>query len=90
MKNDLNNLFNQDKSSSSNFEINQESKTVVVSLTSFGRSESDNCKGELEMYTIHLSRIESGHIVKKEELSDDQKSDIKRKTDEIDDIKKKN
>lgn len=89
MKNKIKHLFNNDSSFDNHIKIIEDSKTVVESLQEFGRQESETCKGDIEMYSIHLRRIESGHIVKKEETTDDQNQEIERKTNEIQGIQSK-
>ncbi|QNJ97021.1 MFS transporter [Constantimarinum furrinae] len=58
----------------------------VASFTKFGRDSSEECKASSEMYTIHLRQIESGHIVKKEEDTQEQRNDISEKEQKIDRI----
>ncbi|WP_157962181.1 hypothetical protein [Winogradskyella aurantiaca] len=52
-------------------------------MVNYGREESVDSRGSIEMYTIHLKRIESGHIVKKNEQTDDQREEIKQKESKI-------
>jgi hypothetical protein len=81
----IKNLFNDDFNDSHD-KIVEDSKTVVESLQEYGRDESQTFEGGIEMYSIHLRRIETGHIVKKEETTEDQKQEIERKTREIEEI----
>ncbi|KAA3624240.1 MAG: hypothetical protein DWP94_04035 [Flavobacterium sp.] len=67
---------------------------VIRSFQKFGKDESEECKASTEMYTIHLRQIESGHIVKKEETTKEQRDDIAEKEQKIqgllNDISEKN
>jgi hypothetical protein len=83
MENKIKHLFNNDSSFDNHNKIIEDSKTVVESLQEYGRDESQTFEGGIEMYSIHLRRIETGHIVKKEETTEDQKQEIERKTREI-------
>jgi hypothetical protein len=82
-------LFKNNLDSNNKDSISEKSKTVVDTFTRFGTLESEECRASLEMYTIYLKRIESGHIVLKEELNDDQKEDLQREQNHIENINKK-
>ncbi|PKA82446.1 hypothetical protein ATE92_0575 [Ulvibacter sp. MAR_2010_11] len=83
MKFNRSQLLNSDSKSSVDNSIVAK---YVTSFTKFGRDSSEECKASLEMYTIHLRQIESGHIVKKEEDTQEQRNDILEKEQKIERI----
>jgi len=60
--------------------------TVVSDFASYGRDQSESCKGGIEAYRTFLSKFHSGNIVKEGDLRRNSDEEKQRIQDQIDDL----